>query len=128
MTQDTISTHRLVQAATRNQLNIEVGQRWAGVAVRLLFAAFPSNSLEAATWPTSARLLPQVLAATGHASKLAAEPATSVALLSQAVEYLWARAKLHQAKALLEQALAIGEARLGRDHPDVSRTLLILGP
>jgi tetratricopeptide (TPR) repeat protein len=127
VTQDAISTHRLVQTATRNQLAPDAAQHRAAVVVRLLLAAFPSNTLEAATWPTSARLLPHVLAATEHASKLAAEPAICVALLSQAVEYLWARAKLHQAKALLEQALAIGEARLGHDHPDSTRTLMTLG-
>jgi tetratricopeptide (TPR) repeat protein len=127
VTQDTISTHRLVQAATRNQLALDAAQRWAGVVVRLLLAAFPSNSLEAATWPTSARLLPHVLVATGHAGTLGAEPATCVVLLSQAADYLWARAKLHQAKALLEQALKIGEAHLGPDHPDVTSTLMNLG-
>jgi tetratricopeptide (TPR) repeat protein len=127
VTEDTIGVHRLVQAATRNDLGSEAAQRWTGVAVRLLLAAFPPVYLKAATWPTSARLLPHVIAVTAHAAKLGAEPVKCVTLLTRAADYLWVRAKLQQARALLEQALAILEARRGPDHPDVARTLMALG-
>jgi tetratricopeptide (TPR) repeat protein len=127
VTQDTIGMHRLVQAATRNELGGEAAKRWTGVVVRLLLAAFPGDYVEASTWPISARLLPHVIAVAAHAAKRGAEPMRCGRLLTRAADYLWIRAKLQQAKALLEQALAIGEARRGPNHPDVARTLMHLG-
>jgi len=66
--------HRLVQAVVRGRLDQQDRQQWAGVAVRLVGAAFPADSNDVRAWPTCARLLPHVLAATDHAASLAAEP------------------------------------------------------
>ena len=43
-------------------------------------------------------------------------------VLNQAAGYLWHRAELASAVALMERALAIDEARLGPDHPDTARS------
>jgi len=48
----TLAVHRLVQAVIREQLDQEATRRWAGAAVRLIWAAFPYDSDEARTAPS----------------------------------------------------------------------------
>ena len=63
-------------------------------------------------WPRWAVLLPHVLAATGHADQAGRQPGPAVMtdaswLLDRAGTYLQVHARLTDAKALLERALAI---------------------
>jgi tetratricopeptide (TPR) repeat protein len=125
-TQDSLAMHRLVQAWVRARLDQQAQQHWAAVAVRLVWAAFPADSDDPATFPTSDRL-PHALAATDHASSLATDPEATAGLLTQVGAYLWRRVESGQARLLFERALAIFEAWLGSDHPDVARSLNNLG-
>ena len=99
------------------------------VALRLLRADAPAQIMDAPqAWPRWAVLLPHVLAATGHADKTSrqADPAMlqdAVWLLHRAGTYLQVQARLTDAKALLQRALAIDEAAYGPDHPAVARDL-----
>jgi tetratricopeptide (TPR) repeat protein len=127
VTKDSLAVHRLVQAVIREDLNQQARQQWAGVAVQLVSAAFPSDGGDVHAWPRCARLLPHALAATGHASALAADPAATAGLLNKAAAYLWGRTELQQARQLLERALAIREAQLGPDHHDIAQSLDNLG-
>jgi tetratricopeptide (TPR) repeat protein len=124
---DSLAVHRLVQGWVRARLDHQTQQHWAGIAVRLLGAAFPANSGDVQVWPRCARLLPHALAAADHASSLAAEPETTAELLTQAGIYLWWRAEHRQARQLFEQALAILQVWFGPDHPFVAATLNNLG-
>lgn len=125
VTEDALAVHRLVQTVIREGFDQEAKQRWAGAAVRLLWAAFPEDDVRA--WPASARLLPHVLAATEHASALDADGALAADLLNKAAGYLWRRAELGQARQLSERALTLLEAQLGPDHLDVALHLNNLG-
>jgi tetratricopeptide (TPR) repeat protein len=125
VTEDSLAVHRLVQTMVREGFDQQAKQHWAGVAVRLLWAAFPDDSVLA--WPTSARLLTHVLAATEHASALDAEGPLTADLLNEAAGYVWRRAELGQARQLSERALTILEAQLGPDHLDVAFNLDNLG-
>jgi tetratricopeptide (TPR) repeat protein len=128
VTKDSLAVHRLVQRAVREGLDQQARRRWAGVAVRLVSAAFPRDSDdEVQTWPASARLLPHALTATDHARRMAAEPDVTAHVLSKAGYYLWSRTELHQARPLVEAALAIREAQLEPDDPDVAQSLNDLG-
>jgi tetratricopeptide (TPR) repeat protein len=125
---DSLAVHRLVQAVIREGLDQQAKQRWAGVAIQLLSAAFPEDSgSEVHAWPTCARLLPHALTATDHASSVAADRAAAAGLLTKAGRYLWGRTELWQARQLFERALAIREAHLGPDHLDVASSLGNLG-
>jgi tetratricopeptide (TPR) repeat protein len=119
---DGLSTHRLLQAVIREDLDPGAQQQWPAAAIALLQASFPQESGDVRTWPECQRLLPHVLTAASHAEQLgvhAAFEATSW-LLDRAAGYLRGRAQLTQAKDLFHRALAIGEAALGPDHPDVA--------
>jgi len=52
VTEDTLTVHRLVQAVVRGRLDQQHRQQWAGVAVRLVGAAFPADSNDVRAWPT----------------------------------------------------------------------------
>jgi tetratricopeptide (TPR) repeat protein len=127
VTTDSLTVHRLVQAVIREGLDHQATQQWAGVAVRLVSAAFPEDSHDVRGWPRCARLLPHALIATDHARILATDPAATAGLLNKEGRYLWSRTEFRQARQLLETALAIREERHGPGHPDVAQSLNDLG-
>ena len=97
------------------------------VALGLLRADAPGRIMGVPQdWPRWAVLLPHVLAAVGHLDNSAAgrhgPDAMSDAswLLDRAGTYLQVHARLTDAQALLERALAITEAAYGPDHPTVA--------
>ena len=57
------------------------------------------------------------LAATNHASRLAADPEATAGLLTRMGAYLWRRVEPEQARQLFERALTILEAQLGPTTP-----------
>jgi hypothetical protein len=122
-TRDNLAVHRLVQAWVRATLDQPAQRRWAAVAVQLVWAAFPADTDDPATSPACARLLPHALAATDHASRLAADPEATAGLLTRVGAYLWRRVEPRQARQLFEPALAILQARLGPDHPETASNL-----
>jgi tetratricopeptide (TPR) repeat protein len=116
----TVSVHRLVQAVIQARMGDDGERRWAEVAVGLLRASFPEESWEVATWPTCERLLPHVLAATGHAERLGVAGKEAGWLLDRASRYLYERGQYRQARPIAERALAVTEAACGPDHPTVA--------
>ena len=99
------------------------------VALGLLRADAPAQIIGAPQdWPRWAVLLPHVLAATGHAEHASEQPGPEAMadvswLLDRAGTYLQVQARITDARALLERALAIDEAAYGPDHPDVATRL-----
>jgi tetratricopeptide (TPR) repeat protein len=95
-------------------------------ALGLLRADAPETIMGAPQdWPRWAVLLPHVLAATSLADQPASPAGQDVAedtawLLDRAATYLQVHARLADARPLAEQALAITEATLGLNHPDVA--------
>jgi tetratricopeptide (TPR) repeat protein len=120
VTPTTVSVHRLVQVVLQARLGEEGERRWAETAVGLLRASFPNESWEVANWPTCERLLPQVLAATGHAERLGVAGEQAGWLLNRASTYLRERGQYRQARPIAERALAVTAATLGSDHPEVA--------
>jgi hypothetical protein len=92
------------------------------VALRVLRADAPGQITGAPQdWPRWAVLLPHVLAATGHADHASrqlgpAAMADASWLLDRAGTYLQVQAQFTGARALLERALAITEARSQADQ------------
>jgi hypothetical protein len=126
-TADTIDVHRLLQAWVRAGLDQNTRRRWAGVAVHLVWAAFPADASDVRRWPTSIRLLPHAIAAADHASGLGADPRATAGLLNHVGGYLWWRAELARAWEFFDRAHGILEAQLSADHPDMANNLDNLG-
>jgi tetratricopeptide (TPR) repeat protein len=127
VSEDSLTLHRLVQAWVRARLDQQTQRHWAGMAVRLVWSAYPPDISDVLAWPTCARLLPHALAVTDHASRLGADSEATAGLLNQVGAYLWWRAEHEQARQLFQRAHAIFEAQLGPDEPDVGRSLNNLG-
>ena len=122
-----LSIHRLVQAVIRHAMNEDDVKRWAGVAVHVVNAAFPNNSNDVRTWPLCAPLVPHASVALSHAEAIPFTSNETAMLLNQIGMYMYARAEYAQAKKMYERALAIDEAALGPDHPNVAEWLNNLG-
>ena len=119
VTADTIGLHRLVQAVIQARLG-EAGERqWARTAVALLRETFPNDSWEPRSWPECARLLPHLLAATGHAERLRIALEDAGWLLDRASTYLREHGQYRQALPLAERALALTKAARGPDDVEV---------
>jgi cellulose biosynthesis protein BcsQ len=130
-----LQVHRIVQAALRARHNLgtmtefppvvtERGKSWPPLG--LLTADSPDMIKGAPhNWPRWALLLPHVLAVTGYVETVALPSSGQAAedtsrLLDGAATYLQVRARLHEAKPLMERALRIAEAAHGPDHPTVA--------
>jgi tetratricopeptide (TPR) repeat protein len=120
VTPTTVSVHRLVQAVIQARLGEDGEGRWAKVAVGLLRERFPNNCWEVATWPACERLLPHTLAVGGHSERLGVAGEQAGWLLDRASRYLFERGQYRQARPIAERALAVTEAALGRDDPEVA--------
>jgi len=126
-TEDGLAVHRLVQTVLRERLDTQARRLWAAVALGLVWAAFPHESRDVQSWPVCARLLPHALVVTRDSGAVDAVPQLAASLLNRVGIYLHARAELQQARRLLERAVAILEARLGPEHPEVAQSLNNLG-
>jgi len=122
-----LSVHRLVQAVTRDRLEVGDRKKWSEVSVQLVNAAFPRGTDDFHNWPVCSPLLPHALAASGHAEELGVAPKTTGYLLNRIGIYLYVRAEYKESKSAWERALEIKEKVYGPDHPEVAITLGNLG-
>jgi tetratricopeptide (TPR) repeat protein len=120
MTPTNLGVHRLVQAVIQGRLGTDGERAWAQAAVGLLRESFPNESWEIATWERCGRLLPQVLAASGHAERLGVAGEQVGWLLDRAATYLRGRGLYRQARPIAEQAVAVTKAALGPTDPEVA--------
>ena len=120
VTPATASLHRLVQAVIQARLDQEGERAWTETAVNLVQARFPNDSWEISTWPECERLLPQVLAVTGHAERLGVAGDPAGWLLDRASTYLRERGQYRQVKPLSERAVAMAESVFGSDDPEAA--------
>jgi hypothetical protein len=97
-----LSMHRRVQAVARDRLDEQRRGAWMTAAVHVVNASFPYDSYEVHTWPTSAQLLPHASAAAGHAEALRVEDEATGRLLNRVGLYLSSRARVAEAKGVLE--------------------------
>jgi len=122
-----LSIHRLVQAVIRHAMNKKDFKRWTGVAVHIVNASFPKDSYDVRTWPVCLPLIPHASTSLSHAEATQFASNKTARLLNQMGLYLKARAEYAQAKKMYERAIAIDEAALGPDHPNVAIRLNNLG-
>jgi tetratricopeptide (TPR) repeat protein len=108
-----IELHRLVQTVIQARLTSEGERIWIDAAVRLLREAFPYDSGAVSNWSQCERLLPHLLAVTGHAARVGIAGEAAGWLLGQASAYLRHRGQHRLAKPVAQRALAATEAVLG---------------
>jgi Tetratricopeptide repeat len=104
---DTFSVHRLVQAATRDELTTAQRRAWRSVAVSLIENAIPQDVRPRAVWPTCRLLLP-------HAN-LVADPLGAAAW--RLAEFLGASGDYATARAQWDFLARAFVERLGPEHP-----------
>jgi Tfp pilus assembly protein PilF len=126
-TDQILTVHRLVQAVVRHRLGQHGQQQWAASAVRLVSAFFPSEGNDVRSWPACEALLPHALSTWEYAERLSVEQEATGRLLNNVGLYLRSSVRIIEAKALLTRALAINEAVLGPDHPNVAAVCNNLG-
>jgi tetratricopeptide (TPR) repeat protein len=125
---DGLQLHRLVQAAIRSRQPTPIYEPLPSV-LKLLEVDLPADIMDAPQdWPRWTRLLPHVLAATGHRlvqpirDMSGAQLSVSL-LLDTSGSYLQVHGRAREARPLLEQALAIDQALYGQDNPAVTTAL-----
>jgi Tfp pilus assembly protein PilF len=122
-----LSLHRLMQAVIRHVLDEESFKQWTGIAVHIVNTSFPDITSDVRMWPIFTPLLPHASAALSNAEAIRFASNETARLLNQMGVYLEARAEYALAKTMHERALAIGEAALGPNHPNVAIRLNNLG-
>ena len=115
--------HRLVQDVTRR------GVEQAGTARERLAealgwvnAAVPFETDDVRNWPRLDPLAPHAEAVAGRADAAGIADPTA-RLMNELGTLFWAKALHARAEPLLRRALSIGEASLGKDHPEVATGL-----
>jgi tetratricopeptide (TPR) repeat protein len=120
------SVHRLVQDATRRSLDPAASRQRLTEALGWVDFAFDHDAEDVRTWPRLNRLAPHAANVAEHADK--AQITEPTARLVHQLSLLYsARSLYSQAELLERRALAINEAKLGIDHPNVAACLNNLG-
>lgn len=124
---DAFAVHRLVQAVTRDRLDVGDRLRCARLAQQVMAAAFPSTGDDPNSWPVCERRLAHALAVTEHAAAAGIESGETANLLDSTALYVHARAQLAHASSLYERAMEIKERIYGPEDPALAGTLARLG-
>jgi tetratricopeptide (TPR) repeat protein len=111
------TVHRLMQEITRRQQNNPGNTRLAE-ALRWLDAAFSDNPQDVENWPVLNPLLPHAQAVAEQADAAGIAAPTARLLNQLSIMYL-TKSLYVQAEPLIRRALAIDEASLGSNHPNI---------
>ncbi len=117
--QERFAAHRLVQDATRRSLDAAASRLRLGEALGWVNDAFAGDPSDVRTWPLLDPLAPHALTVAQHADAAGiAEP--TARLMNQLGMLFNTKALRSWAEPLFRRALAIDEANLGKDHPNVA--------
>lgn len=120
------SVHRLVQEVSRARLEGEARQRIFMEALMWIGNAFTGDPHDVRAWPILELLRPHVLeVAEKHAPEFG-NPDPTGRLINQLGQLMNEKAQFSEAEPLIRRILAIDEARLGPNHPNVSTGLINL--
>lgn len=122
-----VKVHRLVQAATRDQLDASGIEEWAGRALEVLVATFPRRPFEHTSWPLCASLAAHAQVVADRASEYPRLASTAGLLLGELGVYLRSAAQYPAALQTLEHALSIEESAPGDNNVEVANILSTLG-
>jgi tetratricopeptide (TPR) repeat protein len=113
------TVHRIVQDVTRRSLDAEPRLRALTEALDWVNDSFTGDPGDVRNWPTLEPLAPHAQAVAEAADREGiAEPTGR--LMGEIAVLLEAKALYRQSEPLKRRTLAIGEAILGKDHPEVA--------
>ncbi len=121
----TLTVHRLVQTALKEEMEEDTQRQWAERSVRAVNRAFPE--VEFATWTLCQQLLPHAHISRTLIDRWNMEFLEATELLYRVGHYLWERSQFAEAEPFLRNALAIREKLLGLESLEVAQTLNLLG-
>jgi tetratricopeptide (TPR) repeat protein len=120
---EAIAIHRLVQDVTRKRMDPAAREQWLRTALRAVGELFPSEPHDVRTWGICSRWLAHALIVVNWDKAEAVETSACAQILNQTGMHLYARANYKEAEPLYRRALAINEASLGPNHPEVATKL-----
>jgi tetratricopeptide (TPR) repeat protein len=124
---DCLNVHRLVQLATRERLSDEERARYAGAALALVEARYPSKAIAGDSFPESRRLLPHALSVLSHPECDEVHPGLAARVLRRTAIYMSARGLHDRAREQLERALTLLKRAGHADRSQLGATLWELG-
>ncbi len=119
---DAFSIHRLLQQVIRDNLNEKDKASLLTCDIDALYNAYPRAD-EFANWPICAHLTPHCLSVFNWLDKVTLKKDYLAEFLNSVAYYLDDQAQFSEAEPIYQQALAIDEASLGKDRPDVATDL-----
>jgi tetratricopeptide (TPR) repeat protein len=121
----TLTVHRLVQTALREEMDEDTQRQWAERSVRAVNRAFPE--VEFATWSLCQQYLPHAHISRALIEQWNIEFLEAAELLYKIGYYLWDRSQYVEAELFLQNTLTIREKLLGLEDSEVAQTLNLLG-
>jgi tetratricopeptide (TPR) repeat protein/DNA-binding XRE family transcriptional regulator len=118
-----LSLHRLVQTVLKDEMSEDMQHAWINRCIRLLDQSFPEGSLIVEQWDWCEQLVPHVLVNVARKEAEGTSFLEEASLSHKTAVYLRDRAQFTNAETLFQLALRIREHVLGRNHPDVARSL-----
>jgi tetratricopeptide (TPR) repeat protein len=120
----TLTIHRLVQVVLKGCLPEAVQRIWVTLVLRTMSQLFPANEkTQADYWQIAEQLLPHALTCITQGEQWKIDEIPYIVLMNHVATYLSEGASYVEAESLYEQALRIGEPRLGSEHPLVAEAL-----
>jgi tetratricopeptide (TPR) repeat protein len=113
------AVHRLVQDFTQRGLEEAQHKQVLEEALGWVDAGFVGSPQDVRSWATLDPLAPHALALAWRAAE-AGIPEPTARLMNQLGSLFYAKSRYAEAERLYRRALAIDEATLGPDHPDVA--------
>jgi len=118
----TLSLHRLVQAAIRDRLSSNTEQDWKQRTILAVEVASPDVQ-DVRQWIACEQWLPHALVCAAWIEQEQVSSPTAASLLNRAGYYLNERARYNEAEPLYEQGLQIRRKVLGEEHPNTATSL-----
>jgi tetratricopeptide (TPR) repeat protein len=122
--EQTLSIHRLVQAALLDAMTEAEREQWNRQAIKALAVVFPDIRLatEYTAWKHAKHLLPHTLLCL-HRAEAREESLPFASLTYKVAQYLREQSRYAEAEPLYQRALRIQEQVLGPEHPEVATLL-----
>ena len=120
--QEGFTVHRILQEVIRTRIPEDKRRDWIEKTLGIVNDFAPTDSRDVRTWPVLDVLRPHAETIAKKADQVEITEPTS-RLMSILGTYLHYKGLYHESEYWKKRALAIDEASLGKDHPDVATTL-----